>query len=196
MDLENFVYEKVSEEIEARKEASERVPFHLHTPNALLSLVDDIDVLADSVSKQSGKVRGTSSYEDPQSSMVQDVDPSSAVFFCAQTGRYRVTCKNKLISLKKCAGNEGFDFVPPTGGDSFGRYEIALLCLGMMHFHFGHPKLALEVLTEAAYFKFAISKNLKTNPFQTQVKYLKLHPNSRLVTNVKSHYKYYSHKIT
>ncbi|KAL5070675.1 hypothetical protein RYX36_007251 [Vicia faba] len=80
MDLENFVYEKVSEEIEARKEASERVPFHLHTPNALLSLVDDIDVLADSVSKQSGKVRGTSSYEDPQSSMVQDVDPSSAVF--------------------------------------------------------------------------------------------------------------------
>ncbi|KAL5073529.1 hypothetical protein RYX36_012513, partial [Vicia faba] len=148
MDLENFVYEKVSEEIEARKEASERVPFHLHTPNALLSLVDDIDALADSVSKQSGKVRGTSSYEDPQSSMVQDVDPSSAVF-CAQTGRYRVTCKNKLISLKKCAGNEGFDFVPPTGGDSFGRYEIALLCLGMMHFHFGHPKLALEVLTEA-----------------------------------------------
>ncbi|KAL5070674.1 hypothetical protein RYX36_021561 [Vicia faba] len=122
MDLENFVYEKVSEEIEARKEASERVPFHLHTPNALLSLVDDIDVLADSVSKQSGKVRGTSSYEDPQSSMVQDVDPSR---------------------------NEGFDFVPPTGGDSFGRYEIASLCLGMMHFHFGHPKLALEVLTEA-----------------------------------------------
>lgn len=34
----------------------------------------------DSVSKQSGKVRGASSYEDPQSSMVQDVDPSSAVF--------------------------------------------------------------------------------------------------------------------
>ncbi|KAK3004072.1 hypothetical protein RJ639_019944, partial [Escallonia herrerae] len=32
---------------------------------------------------------------------------------------------------------------------SSGRYEIALLCLGMMHFHFGHPKQALEVLTEA-----------------------------------------------
>ncbi|KAH9706060.1 Anaphase-promoting complex subunit 5 [Citrus sinensis] len=32
---------------------------------------------------------------------------------------------------------------------SFGRYEIALLCLGMMHFHFGHPKQALDVLTEA-----------------------------------------------
>lgn len=47
--------------------------------------------------------------------------------------------------LDKSAGNEGFDFVPPAGGNSFGRYEIALLCLGMMHFHFGHPKLALEV---------------------------------------------------
>ncbi|XP_058743011.1 anaphase-promoting complex subunit 5 [Vicia villosa] len=202
MDLENFVYEKVSEEIEARKEASERVPFHLHTPNALLSLVDDIDVLADSVSKQSGKVRGASSYEDPQSSMVQDVDPSSAVFLrtnwqiqgylheqadiIEKNGSavslngfevilrqlqklapelHRVHFLSYLNSLSHddyiaalenlhcyfdySAGNEGFDFVPPAGGISFGRYEIALLCLGMMHFHFGHPKLALEVLTEA-----------------------------------------------
>jgi len=42
MDLENFVYEKVSEEIEARKEASGVVPFHLHAPKTLLSLVDGI----------------------------------------------------------------------------------------------------------------------------------------------------------
>ncbi|XP_022632320.1 anaphase-promoting complex subunit 5-like isoform X2 [Vigna radiata var. radiata] len=34
-------------------------------------------------------------------------------------------------------------------GNGFGRYEIGLLCLGMMQFHFGHPKMALEVLTEA-----------------------------------------------
>ncbi|XVE72336.1 hypothetical protein DITRI_Ditri11bG0031600 [Diplodiscus trichospermus] len=47
------------------------------------------------------------------------------------------------------AGTEGFDFVPLAGCNSFGRYEIALLCLGMMHFHFGHPMQALEVLTEA-----------------------------------------------
>lgn len=41
---------------------------------------------------------------------------------------------------------EGFDFAqPPNDCNSFGRYEIALLCLGMMHFHFGHPKQALEV---------------------------------------------------
>jgi len=47
--------------------------------------------------------------------------------------------------LDKSAGKEGFDFVPPAGNNSSGTYEIALLCLGMMHFHFGHPKLALEV---------------------------------------------------
>ncbi|KAL0404244.1 UNVERIFIED_CONTAM: Anaphase-promoting complex subunit [Sesamum radiatum] len=45
---------------------------------------------------------------------------------------------------------EGVECVsPPSGCSSFGRYEIALLCLGMMHFHLGHPKQALEVLTEA-----------------------------------------------
>ncbi|XP_075518687.1 anaphase-promoting complex subunit 5 isoform X3 [Primulina tabacum] len=48
------------------------------------------------------------------------------------------------------AGTEGVDPVQlPSAPSSFGRYEIALLCLGMMHFHFGHPKQALEVLTEA-----------------------------------------------
>ncbi|XP_073139868.1 anaphase-promoting complex subunit 5 isoform X2 [Henckelia pumila] len=48
------------------------------------------------------------------------------------------------------AGTEGVDPVPlSSASNSFGRYEIALLCLGMMHFHFGHPKQALEVLTEA-----------------------------------------------
>ncbi|KAL3849104.1 hypothetical protein ACJIZ3_010986 [Penstemon smallii] len=48
------------------------------------------------------------------------------------------------------AGTEGLEYVPPPSGCStLGRYESALLCLGMMHFHFGHPKQALEVLTEA-----------------------------------------------
>ncbi|CAK9171225.1 unnamed protein product [Ilex paraguariensis] len=64
---------------------------------------------------------------------------------------------SSLASVETChafdlpkKGTEGFDFVPPSPGcSSFGRYEVALLCLGMMHFHFGHPKHALEVLTEA-----------------------------------------------
>ncbi|GAB2285057.1 hypothetical protein Dimus_019513 [Dionaea muscipula] len=47
------------------------------------------------------------------------------------------------------AGMEGCDVVSSLSGcDAFGRYEIALLCLGMMHCHFGHPKQALEVLIE------------------------------------------------
>jgi anaphase-promoting complex subunit 5 len=54
----------------------------------LISVIDtmvqlkctDIDVPADSVSKQSDKVRVAGPYEDPQSSMVRDNDPSSAVF--------------------------------------------------------------------------------------------------------------------
>ncbi|KAJ1379661.1 Anaphase-promoting complex subunit 5 domain [Sesbania bispinosa] len=202
MDLENFVYEKVSEEIEARKEASERVPFHLHTPNTLLSLVDDIDVPADSVCKQSEKLRVASPYGDPPSNMLRDIDPSSAVFLrtnwqiqgylqeqadtIEKNGSavslngfeiilrqlqklapelhrvhflsylnglshddYIAALENLHCYFDYSAGTEGLDFVPPVGGNSFGRYEIALLCLGMMHFHFGHPKLALEVLTEA-----------------------------------------------
>ncbi|XP_057426431.1 anaphase-promoting complex subunit 5-like [Lotus japonicus] len=64
-DLENFVCEKVSEEIDARKEASERVLFHLHMPDTLLSFVDDVHVPADSVSKQSEKFRIDSPYGDP-----------------------------------------------------------------------------------------------------------------------------------
>lgn len=47
------------------------------------------------------------------------------------------------------AGMEGFDLCSPSSEKDFGKYEIALLCCGIMHVHFGHPKLALEVLTEA-----------------------------------------------
>ncbi|XP_061342818.1 anaphase-promoting complex subunit 5 isoform X2 [Gastrolobium bilobum] len=203
MELENFVYEKVSEETEATKEASERVPFHLHTPNTLLSLVDDIDVPADSVSKQSEKVRVASLYGDPPSNMPRDIDSSGAVFLrtnwqvqgylqeqadtLEKNGStvslngfdiilrqlqklapelhrvhflsylnglahddYIAALENLHCYFDYSAGTEGFDYIPPVGS-TFGRYEIALLCLGMMHFHFGHPKLALEVLTEAVH---------------------------------------------
>ncbi|GAU12320.1 hypothetical protein TSUD_252710 [Trifolium subterraneum] len=161
-----------------------------------------IDVPADSTSKQSDKVRVSGPYEDPQSSMVRDTDPSGAVFLRTNwqiqgylqeqadtieknssaislngfenilqqlqklaPELHRVHFLSYLNSLSHSdyiaaleslhcyfdysAGKEGFDFVPAAGGNSVGRYEIASLCLGMMHFHFGHPKLALEVLTEA-----------------------------------------------
>ncbi|KAL0732403.1 hypothetical protein Bca4012_008612 [Brassica carinata] len=63
---------------------------------------------------------------------------------------YVAALDNLLRYFDYSAGTEGFDVVPPSIGCSmYGRYEIALLCLGMMHFRFGHPNLALEVLTEA-----------------------------------------------
>ncbi|XP_022632323.1 anaphase-promoting complex subunit 5-like isoform X5 [Vigna radiata var. radiata] len=55
----------------------------------------------------------------------------------------------RIFTVILITGTEGFDFVPSVAGNGFGRYEIGLLCLGMMQFHFGHPKMALEVLTEA-----------------------------------------------
>ncbi|XP_027941520.1 anaphase-promoting complex subunit 5 [Vigna unguiculata] len=202
MDLENFVYEKVSEEIEARKEASGVVPFHLHAPKTLLSLVDDIDVPADSVSKETEKVRVVSSFGDSSSNILRDVDQSGAVFLrtnwqvqgylqeqadtIEKNGNavsyngletilqqlqklapelhrvhflsylnglshddYLSALENLHCYFDYSAGTEGFDFVPSVAGNGFGRYEIGLLCLGMMQFHFGHPKMALEVLTEA-----------------------------------------------
>ncbi|WZZ19448.1 hypothetical protein YC2023_112537 [Brassica napus] len=52
----------------------------------------------------------------------------------------------RLLSLAWGSWTEGFDLVPPSTGCSMhGRYEIGLLCLGMMHFRFGHPNLALEL---------------------------------------------------
>ncbi|KAK4275586.1 hypothetical protein QN277_018642 [Acacia crassicarpa] len=202
MDLENFVYEKVSEEIEARKEASEKVPFHLHAPKTLLDLVDDIDVPADLVSKHSEKGRQAGSYGDPTNNMLPDTDPSSGTFLrtnwqvqgylqeqadtiekdgssvslngfeiilqqlqkmapelhrvhflrylnSQSHDDYIAALENLHCYFDYSAGTEGFDFVPPVSSNSYGKYEIALLCLGMMQFHFGHPKLALEVLTEA-----------------------------------------------
>lgn len=40
----------------------------------------DINVAADSASKQTDKVRVASPYEDPPSNMIQDIDSSGAVF--------------------------------------------------------------------------------------------------------------------
>ncbi|XP_057998793.1 anaphase-promoting complex subunit 5-like [Hevea brasiliensis] len=62
---------------------------------------------------------------------------------------YFAAVENLHCYFDYSAGIEGFDFVPPSGSNNSARYEIALLCLGMMHFYFGHPKQALLVLTEA-----------------------------------------------
>ncbi|KAK4578002.1 hypothetical protein RGQ29_028224 [Quercus rubra] len=203
MDLENFVFKKVTEEIEARKRASERVSFHLHAPKALFNLVEDIEAPADPKSKHGDKVGEASSYVHPPDYALREFEPNSGIFLrtnwqiqgylqeqadaLEKNGSsfslnafelilrqlhklapelhrvhflrylnslchddYFAALENLLRYFDYSAGTEGIDFVPPaSGSNSFGRYEIALLFLGMMHFQFGHPKQALEVLTEA-----------------------------------------------
>lgn len=80
MDLENFMFGKVNEEIEARKQASERVPFHLHGPKALSGLVEDIEVVADPSSKHGDKCGETSAYVHPPGNELRDVDPYGEIF--------------------------------------------------------------------------------------------------------------------
>lgn len=206
MDLENFMFGKVNEEIEARKQASERVPFHLHGPKALSGLVEDIEVVADPSSKHGDKCGETSAYVHPPGNELRDVDPYGEIFLRTnwQVQGYlmeqadaiekhdssfslnsfelvlrqitklapelhRVHFLRYLNSLYHddyfaaldnlhryfdySAGAEGFDSAPSSSGsNSSGRYEIGLIYLGMMHLHFGHPKQALQVLTEAVRF--------------------------------------------
>ncbi|KAA8524163.1 hypothetical protein F0562_010406 [Nyssa sinensis] len=203
MDLENFVFEKVSEEIEAKKRATERVSFHNHAPRALFGLVEDIEVSAGMKLTHSDKPREVSPFVHPSNDTLGGVDPPGVflrtnwqiqgylleqadaiekhgssfplnafesilkqlqklapelhrVHFLRYLNSlyhddYPAALENLHRYFDYSAGTEGFEFAPPSspGCNSFGRYEIALLCLGMMHFHFGHPKQALKVLTEA-----------------------------------------------
>lgn len=45
MDLESLVFEKVDEEIEARKRKTQSISFHFHMPEALSGLVEGTDTL-------------------------------------------------------------------------------------------------------------------------------------------------------
>lgn len=200
MDLENFVFEKVSEEIEARKRAIERASFHIHAPKALYDLVEEIEVSVAPVSEHRNKAREIT---PSANNAMGEVDPTGGVFLRSNWqiqgylleqadaiekhgssfplnafesilqqlqklapelhrvhflrylnnlyhDDYPAALENLLCYFDYSAGTEGLDFVPPSSGCiNFGRFEIALLCLGMMHIHFGHPKQALEVLTEA-----------------------------------------------
>ncbi|XP_050227164.1 anaphase-promoting complex subunit 5 [Mercurialis annua] len=202
MDLENYVPERTSEEIEESKQASERVPFHFHAPQAICALVEDVEVVADLRSKNSDRGTEGCLHVHPLANAVADADPNGEAFLRTnwQVQGYLMeqadaiekhgssfsfsTFEMILKQIKKLApelhrvhylhylnslyhddyfaavenlhcyfdysaGIEGFDFASSSGSNKSERYEIALLCLGMMHFYFGHPKQALLVLTEA-----------------------------------------------
>ncbi|PON52066.1 Anaphase-promoting complex subunit [Parasponia andersonii] len=205
MDLENLVYEKVDEEIEAREMANEGVSFHLHLPKALFDLVEDIEVPADPRSRHIDKDREVGQFVHPPKNTFRAIDSSAGMFLRTNWqiqgflqeqadaierhgGSFSLNAFDLVLrQLQKSApklhrvhflrylnslyhddyfsalenlhcyfdysaGMEGFDSVPLASGCySLGRYEVALLCLGMMHFHYGHPKQALEVLMEAVH---------------------------------------------
>ncbi|CAI9759902.1 unnamed protein product [Fraxinus pennsylvanica] len=203
MELENFVFEKVSEEFEARKLANERVSFHSHAPGALFELVEDTDFAPSSSGEHIDRPREVSPCAPSTSDTLRGTDRPGGTFLRTnwQVQGYlseqadaiekhgssfplhafesilkmlqksapelhRVHFLRYLNSLHHddypgalenlhryfdySAGTEGVEFVlAPSGCSGLGRYEIALLCLGMMHFHLGHPKQSLEVLIEA-----------------------------------------------
>ncbi|XP_022142793.1 anaphase-promoting complex subunit 5 [Momordica charantia] len=205
MDLESLVFEKVDEEIEARKRKTQSISFHFHMPEALSGLVEDVDVPSYPKCKSNSQAKEAYSYSHSLSNTSRDIDPNGGTFLRTnwQIQGYldaqaeTIEKLGSLFSLNAfelvlkqlqkmapelhrvhflrylntlyhddyfaasdnihryfdySAGTEGFDFVAPVSGcNNFGRFEIALLFLGMMHVHFGHPKQALEVLTEAVH---------------------------------------------
>ncbi|CAI0544075.1 unnamed protein product [Linum tenue] len=198
MDLENIVFQKVTEEMEANKQASQRNSFHLHTPKALSGLVQDIEIVAGSIPNRAGKSGETCSSLDTSASGARHADTSGDMFLrttsqlqgffmeqadaiekdgcsfplngfevilnrikklapelhrvhflhyltCLYHDDYFGALENLRRFFDYSVGIGGFDITPvPSRSKGFERYETGLLCLGMLQFHFGHPKQALE----------------------------------------------------
>ncbi|CAL1367343.1 unnamed protein product [Linum trigynum] len=203
MDLENFVFQKVTEEIVANKQASQRNSFHLHTSKALSGLVEDVEIVAGSLYNRAGNSGETCFSSDTIASGTRGADTSGNMFLrttsqlqgffmeqadaiekhgcsfplngfevilnriknlapelhrvhflhyltCLYHDDYFGALENLRRFFDYSVGIGGFDITPvPSRSKGFERYETGLLCLGMLQFHFGHPKQALEVLTEA-----------------------------------------------
>ncbi|XP_065850571.1 anaphase-promoting complex subunit 5 isoform X2 [Euphorbia lathyris] len=180
MELENYDFEKVTDEVEDRKQPSERVPFHLHASQAFCGLIEgnasgDVDQYdeerevflrtnwqvqghlmeqADAIEKHGSSFR-FNAFELTLRQIKKLAPDLHRVHYLRYLSSlyhddYFAAVENLLCYFDYSAGTEGFEFAPPSSVSSKSeRYEIALLCLGMMHFYFGHPKQALLVLTEA-----------------------------------------------
>ncbi|KAF3497458.1 hypothetical protein DY000_02058150, partial [Brassica cretica] len=207
MDMEIYVMDKATKEMELHRNASGSVSFHLHTPEALFKVTEGIPyyspiyaqeeflrisgLLVSRKEKSStSKFAEATSVASASSSKVEDTRVDESLFLRTNlqiqgflmekadaieasfysliflhliyaiammqvhflrylnklhSDDYFAALDNLLRYFDYSAGTEGFDLVPPSTGCSMhGRYEIGLLCLGMMHFRFGHPNLALE----------------------------------------------------
>nr|VDD59411.1 unnamed protein product [Brassica oleracea] len=216
MDMEIYVMDKATKEMELHRNASGSVSFHLHTPEALFKVTEGIPYYSPIYAQEeflrisgllvtrkekssTSKFAEATSVASASSSKVEDTRVDESLFlrtnlqiqgflmekadaiethgnsfssssiesFLEQlqnlapelhrvhflrylnklhSDDYFAALDNLLRYFDYSAGTEGFDLVPPSTGCSMhGRYEIGLLCLGMMHFRFGHPNLALEV---------------------------------------------------
>ncbi|CAA0808420.1 Anaphase-promoting complex subunit 5 [Striga hermonthica] len=203
MDMDNYVYEKVSEDFEETRTGIERSPFCGQAPGVLPELVKDTGASSSRWPQHADTNAAVGSSALSSSDRSRDVDSISSTFLHTNwqvqgylseqadaiekngssfplnafesilkklqqlapelhrvhylrylNNLYHDDYPGALENLHRyfdySAGTEGVECVPPPSGcSSFGRYEVALLCLGMMHFHLGHPKQALEVLSEA-----------------------------------------------
>ncbi|CDY09966.1 BnaC08g44850D [Brassica napus] len=216
MDMEIYVMDKATKEMELHRNASGSVSFHLHTPEALFKVTEGIPYYSPIYAQEeflrisgllvtrkekssTSKFAEATSVASASSSKVEDTRVDESLFlrtnlqiqgflmekadaiethgnsfssssiesFLEQlqnlapelhrvhflrylnklhSDDYFAALDNLLRYFDYSAGTEGFDLVPPSTGCSMhGRYEIGLLCLGMMHFRFGHPNLALEL---------------------------------------------------
>ncbi|GER33571.1 anaphase-promoting complex subunit 5 [Striga asiatica] len=203
MEMDNYVYEKVSEDFEETRIGIERTPFRGQAPGVFSELVKGTGASSSGWAQHADTNAAVSFSALSSSDRSRDIDSISGTFLHTNwqvqgylseqaddiekngnsfplnafesilkklqqlapelhrvhylrylNNLYHDDYPGALENLHRyfdySAGTEGVECVsPPSGCSSFGRYEVALLCLGMMHFHLGHPKQALEVLSEA-----------------------------------------------
>ncbi|CAM8948506.1 unnamed protein product [Rhodiola kirilowii] len=179
MDLESSINDEDNQELEAKEieKCSGGVPFHIHLPIPLSRLIEgseNLKVASSRVHTFANKITGAGvgggsrlrTDRQIQGYLAEQADAVEKQGSCIPYNAFESTLEqlrqlapelhrvhflhylNSLFHDDYPAALEKllcyFDY-----SSNFGRYEIALLCMGMMHLYFGHPKQALEVLTEA-----------------------------------------------
>ncbi|KAF9587419.1 hypothetical protein IFM89_002600 [Coptis chinensis] len=149
MDLEHYGFEEIIEESEGRTRGREGSMFHIHVPRPLLEMVEGVELrpvmIVDKGSLFAHHLTDALRADDHRGGMFsRDTNWQPFVLGAAKSSLF----KNIFMDLPRLcihSCEEGVDIAPSSSPSmSFGKYETALLCLGMMHSHFGHLKQALE----------------------------------------------------
>ncbi|KAF9593443.1 hypothetical protein IFM89_022935 [Coptis chinensis] len=152
MDLAHYGFEEIIEESEGRTRGRESSMFHIHVPRTLLEMVEG-QPWGDwktALSKRHASSFPLSAFEAILKQLQRLAPELPRVHYLRYLNSlyhddYPASIENLHSYFDYSAGEEGVDIAPSSSPSmSFGKYETALLCLGMMHSHFGHPKQALE----------------------------------------------------